>query len=179
VLGTFGHQARLAVMAMAARAGTLTLAPSPALDSDLSRLNGADVLIVFIESYGAVTYDRPAFAQAVAPGRQELTDAARETDRAVLSTFVTSPTFGGSSWLAHLSLLSAVDVRDPDTYALLMSQSRPTLVTTPWHSCPGCSRRGPKARSTGSTRCTTSWRSTTRAGRSGGGTSPISSRWPD
>ena len=44
-----------------------------------------------------------------------------------MSGFVTSPTFGGNSWLAHLSLLSGIEVRDPRRYALLMvSSSRQT-----------------------------------------------------
>jgi len=47
----------------------------------------------------------------------------------VVSAYVESPTFGGSSWLAHISLLSGIDVGDPDTNALLMAQKRPTLVT--------------------------------------------------
>ena len=51
-------------------------------------------------------------------------------DRRVVSAFVESPTFGGSSWLAHISLLTGVEVRDEDTNAALMAQPRDTLVTT-------------------------------------------------
>jgi hypothetical protein len=40
-----------------------------------------------------------------------------------------SPTFGGSSWLAHVSLMSGVEIRDPQSNALLMTQKRDTLVT--------------------------------------------------
>jgi hypothetical protein len=43
---------------------------------------------------------------------------------------VESPTFGGSSWLAHISLMSGVEVRDPDANALLMAQKRETIVST-------------------------------------------------
>jgi hypothetical protein len=52
----------------------------------------------------------------------------RSTNREVVSAYVESPTFGGSSWLAHLSLISGIEVRDPDTNALLMTQPRDTLV---------------------------------------------------
>ena len=45
-----------------------------------------------------------------------------------MSAFVESPTFGGSSWLAHISLLSGIEVRDPDTNAKLMTAHRDTLV---------------------------------------------------
>lgn len=128
VVETYGHQVRLVVDALSG--GSRTLAATPAMDSDLSLVNGADVLLVFIESYGAVTYDRPDFAQRLAASRADLDAAVRETDRGVVSAYVESPTFGGSSWLAHLSLISGTEVRNPDAYALLMSQKRDTLVTT-------------------------------------------------
>jgi hypothetical protein len=40
---------------------------------------------------------------------------------------VRSPTFGGSSWFAHITLLSGLHVGDPDTNALLMTERRSTL----------------------------------------------------
>jgi Sulfatase len=129
LVGAYGHQVQLALTALAARAGAVRLPASPVLESDLTRLNGADVVLVFIESYGAVTYDRPAFAAKLRDSRAKLETAATDTGRRIVSAFVISPTFGGSSWLAHLSLLSGIQVRDPDTYALVMSQPRQTLVT--------------------------------------------------
>jgi len=47
----------------------------------------------------------------------------------VVSAYVESPTFGGSSWLAHISLMSGVEVRDPETNARLMTEQRETMVT--------------------------------------------------
>ena len=55
--------------------------------------------------------------------------AIHDTGRGAVSAFVTSPTFGGGSVLAHLSLLSGIEVRDQDQYVLLMTQQRPTLVS--------------------------------------------------
>ena len=63
------------------------------------------------------------------PSRAELEAAIRDTGRDVVSAYVESPTFGGNSWLAHISLLSGVEVRDADTNVLLMTQKRDTLVT--------------------------------------------------
>ncbi len=40
-----------------------------------------------------------------------------------------STTFGGESWLAHVSLLSGSEVRDEDTSVRLMGQRRDTMVT--------------------------------------------------
>jgi phosphatidylglycerophosphate synthase len=103
--------------------------PSPPLHSNLLALDGSDVLLVFMESYGSTTYDRPEFQHALEPARARLAAAIHDTGRGVVSAYVSSPTFGGGSVLAHLSLLSGIEVRDQDHYALLMTQRRPTLVS--------------------------------------------------
>ena len=126
VLTTFARQVPLVIGAVA---GSTSLDPSPPMDSDLALVKGADVLLVFLESYGAVSYDQPEFNRLLTPSRAELEAAIRATGRDVVSTYVESPTFGGNSWLAHLSLLSGVEVRDPNTNAALMTQKRDTLVT--------------------------------------------------
>jgi len=126
VLTTFARQVPLVIGAVA---GSASLDPSPPMDSDLALVKGADVLLVFLESYGAVSYDQPVFNRLLAPSRGQLEAAIRATGRDVVSTFVESPTFGGNSWLAHLSLLSGVEVRDPNTNAALMTQKRDTVVT--------------------------------------------------
>jgi phosphatidylglycerophosphate synthase len=101
----------------------------PILESNLEQIKGADVFIVFIESYGAVTFDHAEFANALAASRRALDEAVHDTGRVVVSAYVDAPTFGGSSWLSHLSLLSGIEVRDPDRYAALMTQNRATLAT--------------------------------------------------
>jgi sulfatase-like protein len=111
-----------------ALANVRTLPAGPAVDSDLSVVKGADVLLVFVEAYGAVSYERPEFARHLAPSRTRLESDILDTNRRVVSAFVTSPTFGGSSWLAHISLLTGIEIRDADANARLMSESRPTLV---------------------------------------------------
>ena len=47
-------------------------ATGPALTSNLAAVEGADIVLVFVESYGAVTYDRPDFARALEPRRAQL-----------------------------------------------------------------------------------------------------------
>jgi hypothetical protein len=104
------------------------LEATPPMDSDLSRVRDADVFLIFIESYGAATFERPEIASTVTASRNRLASAIRETGRAAFSAYVESPTYGGSSWLAHLSLLSGVEVRDSETELRLMTQPRDTLV---------------------------------------------------
>ena len=110
-------------------AGVAALGPPPVLRSDLSRVAGADVFLVFMESYGVVSWERPAFVEALASSRAQLTADVRHTGREVVSARVESTTFGGESWLAHISLLSGTEVRDDRSNVRLMAQERDTLVT--------------------------------------------------
>lgn len=120
---TYARQLRLATLAAATK-----LPPSPPMDSDMSRVKDVDVILVFIESYGAISYDRPEIATGLEPSRRNFEQAIRDSNKQVVSGFVESPTFGGSSWLAHLSLLSGIEVRDPEANAKLMTEQRDTLV---------------------------------------------------
>ncbi len=128
VTASYARQVMLAAHVLGA--GGAGLPASPPLASDLARAGGADVFLVFLESYGAATYDRPEIAAPLAPKRAALAAAAAATGRSVVSAFVESPTFGGASWLAHASLLAGVEVRDGDSYNLLLTERRPTLVRT-------------------------------------------------
>lgn len=104
------------------------LPPGPPLDANLRALGGADVLLVFVESYGAITYDEPNVAAGLADARAALEAAIHDTGRRVVSAYVTSPTFGASSWLAHLTLLTGVEIRDQYAYTALMASRRETIL---------------------------------------------------
>jgi hypothetical protein len=123
------RQARFALAMVGPGAAAPQLGPSPALDTGLRAIDGVDVLLIFVESYGAITYETPAISAGLAESRADFDAAIRETGRQVVSAYVESPTFGGSSWLAHLSLLSGVDVRDQFAYTALMASERDTIVT--------------------------------------------------
>ena len=112
----------------ASGAGLAALGPAPALASDLARVAGADVFVIFLESYGAVAWESGALARSLAESRGQLEADIRGTGRAVVSALVESTTFGGESWLAHISLLSGTEVRDDRTNVRLMAQDRDTLV---------------------------------------------------
>jgi hypothetical protein len=122
----FRHVRMLATQLMSPRAVAVPANQLP--PSDLGAVHGADVYLVFVESYGAVTYDRPQVAPLVAEARARFEASVRESGRQVVSAFVESPTFAGSSWLAHVSLLTGVETRDEETNVLVMSQRRDTLV---------------------------------------------------
>ena len=96
--------------------------------ADLAALRGRTVVLAFVESYGRVAVEGPD-AGAV----QRLLDAGTARLRAAgfgaRSAFLTSPTFGGSSWLAHSTLKSGVRVADPWAYDHLLGSDRTTLTS--------------------------------------------------
>ncbi len=110
-------------------AGLRALPPPPTVHSNLGLVKGADILLVVVESYGAVSWQRPTLVETLAASRTRLDSDIHDTGRRVVSAFVESTTFGGKSWLAHVSLLSGNEVRDEQTSVRLMSQRRETMVS--------------------------------------------------
>jgi phosphatidylglycerophosphate synthase len=115
------------------QAATTTPRVSPVVaptvtETALDGVLGAQVIILFAEAYGAVTFDRPALAAALAPAREELAAALAATGRGVVSARVRSPTFAGVSKLAHASFLTGIEVRDYDAYSQLLDEQGETLV---------------------------------------------------
>ena len=109
--------------------GRKPLPPAPLMDANLARVEGADVLLIFLEAYGVVAWDKPELVRELAATRTDLARDIRETGRGVVSATVESTTFGGESWLAHISLMSGTAVRNPDMNARLMRErGRDTLV---------------------------------------------------
>jgi phosphatidylglycerophosphate synthase len=94
----------------------------------LSRLRGKDVLLVFVESYGRVAIQDPSISPGVdavlARGNEQLRGAGFHSR----SAFLTSPTFGGLSWLAHATLQSGIDVDGQRRYDRLVDDDRLTLT---------------------------------------------------
>jgi hypothetical protein len=129
VTPAYARQARYVLATLGPQATAPSLGPSPALDGTLEGLRGADVFLIFVESYGAVAYERPEIAEVVNVGLADFETAIDQTNRQVVSAYVEAPTFGGSSWLAHLSLMSGIEVRDQYTYAALMASERETMIT--------------------------------------------------
>ena len=125
VTATYAHQARLVADALSS---TTALPASPTMDSDLSRVKDCDVFVIFVESYGAAAFERPEIAAALTASRAQFESAIHATHRDVVSAYVESPTYGGSSWLAHVSVLSGIEVREAGANARLMTERRDTLV---------------------------------------------------
>jgi len=137
VIPTYWRQAQLLATAFSAQRLAQVLPPSTALDGALAAppgqalgaLGGRDLYLILLESYGAVAYDNPQAAERLGLARAQLASDIAAGGRQVVSAFVGSPTIGGGSDLAHLSLLSGLDLSDPNRHDLLLTTDRPTLMT--------------------------------------------------
>ena len=128
VAATVLKQGRFLALALSPAADR-SLPPGPDFGGNVGALQGADLILVFLESYGAAAFDNAGYSARLAPRREALAAAVADGGRHVVSAFVRSPTFGGGSWLAHASLLSGIDVSDPGDYDLLLTTRRPTLIS--------------------------------------------------
>jgi hypothetical protein len=97
-------------------------------DQLLTALRGKDVVIAFVESYGRDAVEDPEFApqvDAVLDAGSQRLGAAGFTSR---SAFLTSPTAGGGSWLAHATFQSGLWINNQQRYRSLTSSRRLTLT---------------------------------------------------
>ncbi len=95
----------------------------------LTGLRGKDVLVLFVESYGRVAVQGTSYS----PGVDAVLDAGSAQLRAAgyqaRSAFLTSPTFGAASWLAHSTLESGLWVNSQQRYDQLLTRDRLTLMS--------------------------------------------------
>src|SRR4029453_16691973 len=94
----------------------------------LTGLRGKDVALVFVESYGRVAVQGSSFAPGIRTVLDRGNAQLRSAGFSSRSAFLTSPTFGGLSWLAHSTLQSGVRVDGPRRYDQLVQNDRLTLT---------------------------------------------------
>ena len=97
-------------------------------DRLLAGLRGTQVLVIFVESYGRVALTDPRIAATVTP---VLDEGSRRLERAgwqSRSGYLTSPTTGGGSWLAHATFLSGLWIDGQQRYRNLVASDRLTLT---------------------------------------------------
>jgi phosphatidylglycerophosphate synthase len=95
----------------------------------LTGLRGKNVLVVFVESYGQVAVQGSTFSPPIDALLRTGTAQLQAAGFASRSAFLTSPTFGGLSWLAHSTLQSGLQVTGRRRYAQLVHSKRLTLAT--------------------------------------------------
>jgi hypothetical protein len=94
----------------------------------VSGLRGKDVLLVFVESYGRVAIQDSSFSPRIDAVLDNGTRRLRAAGFSSRSAFLTSPTFGAASWLAHSTLQSGLWVDTQQRYNQLVTARRLTLT---------------------------------------------------
>jgi hypothetical protein len=92
-------------------------------------LGGRDLFVIMLESYGAVVYDNARARAALATARERFAADVAAGGYRVVSAFMRSPTFAGASDLAHLSILTGIDLSDWMRHDVLLTTQRPSLVS--------------------------------------------------
>jgi hypothetical protein len=93
----------------------------------LTALRGKDVVIAFVESYGRVAVQGTSCSPGVDAVLQQGQARLAADGYASRSAWLTSPTFGGLSWLAHSTLQSGLWIDRQSTYGDLIRSDRFTL----------------------------------------------------
>jgi hypothetical protein len=94
----------------------------------LTRLDGVDVLLMFVESYGRSALEQPRYAELLLPRLDEVAAGLAAAGLSSASGYLTSPTVGGQSWLAHGTLESGLWLDHQLLYDLLVASERLTLT---------------------------------------------------
>jgi hypothetical protein len=93
--------------------------------SDFAALGQRNVVLIFVESYGAITARDPLFAASMDPLRSRLQGLLEQAGFATATGLVRSPITGGGSWMGHGTLLAGVKIAAQDAYeVMLVSRSR-------------------------------------------------------
>ncbi|WP_267889013.1 CDP-alcohol phosphatidyltransferase [Streptomyces viridochromogenes] len=91
-------------------------------------LRGKDVLFTFIESYGRSALEDPQIAPGVTSTVDTGTKALADAGFHAKSGWLTSATFGGSSWLGHSTTLSGLWIDNQQRYRTVMASDHLSLT---------------------------------------------------
>ncbi|MCX4231630.1 sulfatase [Streptomyces ortus] len=104
-----------------------TFAKTPP-DQLVPDLRGKDVIFAFIESYGRSAIEDPIMAPGVDATLDEKTAELTEAGYAAKSGWLTSATYGGSSWLGHSTFLSGLWISNQARYRTVTAGEHLTLT---------------------------------------------------
>jgi len=93
-----------------------------------AELNGKDVIVLFLESYGRIALDDESYAQETRATLTELEARLLREGWQSRSAYLTPPTFGGASWLSHSSFLAGRAIDNHDLYQTFLHSQNKTLT---------------------------------------------------
>ncbi|WP_340379744.1 CDP-alcohol phosphatidyltransferase [Streptomyces sp. SS7] len=130
-----------------------TFGNTPA-DQLVPDLRGKDMIFTFIESYGRSAIEDPIMSPGVDATLQARTEALAKAGFHAKSGWLTSATYGGSSWLGHSTTLSGLWVDNQQRYRTVMASDHLSLTkvfrkTGAWDTVgimPGVQKGWPEAK---------------------------------
>lgn len=87
-------------------------------------LEGMDVIVLFVESYGRSFVDDPRFSSMAAERYAEIDQRLLKAGLHVRSGWLDSPIRGGRSWLAHATLASGISLTNHARFDRLITSDR-------------------------------------------------------
>ena len=90
-------------------------------------LDGRDLVVLFVESYGRSWIDAPRFAAEAEDALADLDAVLMRSGLAVRSAWVDSPIRGGRSWLAQATLASGLSLTNHARFDRLLGSERRSL----------------------------------------------------
>ncbi|TMU97038.1 sulfatase [Streptomyces sp. DASNCL29] len=123
-------------------------------DQLLTGLRGKDMMFTFIESYGRSAIEDPAIAPGVDKTLKNATKRLNKAGFASKSGWLTSATYGGSSWLGHSTFLTGLWIDNQNRYRTVtagdhMSITRAFQRTGAWRTVgimPGVQKAWPEGK---------------------------------
>jgi hypothetical protein len=103
-------------------------APLRARRFGLEKLGGADVHLIFVESYGQTLFRHPQMKPQFMPALRRFGSALEAAGWHVQSGLMRSTTYGGKSWLAHAALASGAPIEDQVQYDVLLKSGATNVV---------------------------------------------------
>ena len=94
----------------------------------LGKLDGRDVVLAFIESYGVSALNDDRYAPVIVPRLEEMEDRVRAAGLHMVSGVLVAPSQGGQSWFGHGTLLSGLWLNNQLRYDLFLASGRETLI---------------------------------------------------
>lgn len=97
-------------------------------DRLVPELRGKDVIFTFVESYGRSAIEDPVMAPGVDRMLDARTKALARAGFHARSGWLTSATYGGSSWLGHSTTMSGLWISNQQRYRTVMASDRLSLT---------------------------------------------------
>jgi hypothetical protein len=105
-----------------------TMKTGEQIPSSLDKLRGANVFIFFVESYGHTIFADQRHFPKIEPALDTIEENLNARGFLVCSTFFSSPTYGGTSWLAHATLAGGVKLNSHMHYNLMITSKAKTIA---------------------------------------------------